>query len=519
MSKKIVGVIRLSRADDDSTSIARQKERIEAWVKFKGWVIVGWAIDDGVSAIKLSPWDRPKLGPWLTRHEEYDVLVCWKLDRLARNTADFVDLLRWADEHTVSIVATDDAIDLSSTTGRMVAQILAVFAEFEGKTIKLRAKQSRDGLVKLGRWYGGTAPYGYKAVKDPTGGHRLQVDTEEKAVVLEAVERAIKGESIRSISLDFTKRGVPRPHAPRKNTTNPEEWTNSSLIGVLRSPALLGQRLHNGEIVRDPDTGLPGQYAEPLITRSEFGRLQVAMDVRSSPHALRHGKVALLRVVYCGECQCIVYRYHSGKKMNYRCRAARTKSNDCSQLSFPLDEVESLVFDEFLAKVGHLEVQHKVYVPASDEQDALETAQSAYKDALEQLSTTKSSSGRKELRETLSVLDGRIEALENQETVEAHYEYEGIGQSYREYFDSLDPEAKGDELRSAGVKAFILRINEQKAIGMVLPKDIEERVKAVSPSVPFPPVVTDWKEVEKITEQAIGILPEDNIGVSNKPLI
>jgi len=476
MSKRVLGVVRLSRENEDSTSITRQKERIEAWVKFKGWVIVGWAIDDGVSAIKVSPWDRPELGPWLGRSHEYDVVLCWKLDRLARNTGDFVDLLRWADDGDVSIVTTDDAIDLSSDIGRAVAQILAVFAEYEGKTIKLRARQSRDGLVKLGRWYGGTAPYGYQSVKDPTGGHRLKVDTKEKEVVLEAVERTIKGESARSIVRDFTARKVPRPHAPRKNTTNPDEWNNSSLINVLRSPALLGQRLHNGDLVRDPDTGLPMQYAEPLITQSEFGRLQAAMDVRSSPHAMRYGKVALLRIVYCGECQDIVYRYHSGKKMYYRCRAARTKSNDCSQLSFPLDEVEYLVFNDFLAKVGHLEVQRKVYVPASDDSEALDMAQSSYEELTARHATLKQGIARETLSKRLSALEELIETLESKETTEAHYEYEGTGQNYREYFDGLGPEAKGDELRSAGVKAFLQRINGHKVLAIVLPDDMEEKI-------------------------------------------
>lgn len=153
----------------------------------------------------------PKLGPWLARGHEYDAIVCWKIDRLARKTKDFVDLLHCADEHDVSIHTTDDEMDLSSDTGRMVAQILAIFADFEGRTIKLRAKQSRDGLVSMGRWYGGVPPYGYKAVKDPTGGWRLKIDAEAKEVVREVATRVTVGESRKAICRDLTARKVPTP--------------------------------------------------------------------------------------------------------------------------------------------------------------------------------------------------------------------------------------------------------------------------------------------------------------------
>jgi Resolvase, N terminal domain len=61
----VYGVARLSKHRDESTSIPRQTAHIQRWTAYKGGKLLGVAADVDVSGKKVSPWDRPELGPVL----------------------------------------------------------------------------------------------------------------------------------------------------------------------------------------------------------------------------------------------------------------------------------------------------------------------------------------------------------------------------------------------------------------------------------------------------------------------
>src|ERR1700752_296289 len=116
-----IGRIRLSVSADESTSVERQRQHIEAWAQLHGHLIVGWAEDIDVSG-KVSPFDTPQFGDWLkNRWPEFDGIVAWKLDRLARNTFGLNDLFRWAHEHGKTVVSITESLDLSTPIGRAIA--------------------------------------------------------------------------------------------------------------------------------------------------------------------------------------------------------------------------------------------------------------------------------------------------------------------------------------------------------------------------------------------------------------
>jgi DNA invertase Pin-like site-specific DNA recombinase len=72
-------------------------------------------------------------------------LIVAKLDRLSRSLLDFAHLMAQADKEGWNIVALDLGVDLSTPAGKMMAQILAVFAEFERNVI---GQRTRDGLAE-----------------------------------------------------------------------------------------------------------------------------------------------------------------------------------------------------------------------------------------------------------------------------------------------------------------------------------------------------------------------------------
>ena len=76
-SLRVLGRIRLSKDEGD------QRESIETWSKMHGHHVVGWAVDSGTSG-SVDPFDSPELGPWLDRHQDWDALVAFRLDRFSR---------------------------------------------------------------------------------------------------------------------------------------------------------------------------------------------------------------------------------------------------------------------------------------------------------------------------------------------------------------------------------------------------------------------------------------------------
>ncbi|MEU4577250.1 recombinase family protein [Nonomuraea sp. NPDC023979] len=471
-TKRVLGVIRLSNLTDDTSSPARQRAKIDGWADLKDAHVVGYAEDLDVSAITKGPWDRPELAAWLDKPDAYDVVVCWKLDRLARNALDFLELLRWADDHSVEIVAIDDGIDLSSDVGRMVATILAVFAEFEGKTMRARAKQAYDHNVKAGKWRGGFLPYGYRPVKADDG-WRLEIDPETSAVLREVVGLVIEGRSINSITRELNRRGVPTSLDVQRVRAGKEPkgalWRVGNLIKLLRSKTLLGQYEAQGseydsptgerKVVRGSD-GMPVQRAEPLISLAEWERLQAALDGNSNKRAgNRKGGSPLLQVAYCAVCARPLYRNPSGHGdwFSYRCSAKAVSGLSCGNGSIRDNVLEARVEEAILERIGHLPRHVKVHVPGEDHSEALEQAQMALTELSEQLGAMTSKSGRQAVLAQITALDERIAKLETMPSRPSSIEWLPTGETFGEHWSRLDTEGRGRFLRSAGVRVEVLK--------------------------------------------------------------
>ena len=98
-----------------------------------------------------------------------DVVVVAKLDRLGRSLLHLLTLMKRLDALGVRVVSASDNIDTKTPAGRMMLQLLGVFAEFERERIRER---SRDGVrrrVEDGGFVCSTPPYGYRTIPDTSG--------------------------------------------------------------------------------------------------------------------------------------------------------------------------------------------------------------------------------------------------------------------------------------------------------------------------------------------------------------
>ena len=87
--------------------------------------------------------DRPELQAAVEFARDGDVLVVTKLDRLARSVRDLHNILARLDEKKVGFRCLDQAIDTTSSTGRLTLSILGAVAAFE---LDIRAERQREGI-------------------------------------------------------------------------------------------------------------------------------------------------------------------------------------------------------------------------------------------------------------------------------------------------------------------------------------------------------------------------------------
>ena len=119
----------------------------------RGWQGVEY-VDHGVSGAKER---RPALDQVIrdARRRKFDVLVCWRLDRLGRNLRHLVTLLDELQALGVSFVSLNEGIDATTPAGRLQLHVLAALAEFERARISERVKagldRARRNGTRLGR--------------------------------------------------------------------------------------------------------------------------------------------------------------------------------------------------------------------------------------------------------------------------------------------------------------------------------------------------------------------------------
>jgi DNA invertase Pin-like site-specific DNA recombinase len=101
--------------------------------------------------------DRPELISCLKALRKGDVLVVWKLDRLARSLKDLVEITTDLNQREIGFKSLTEAIDTTSATGRLVFHIFGALAEFEHSLIRERTIAGLDAARARGR-KGGRKP-------------------------------------------------------------------------------------------------------------------------------------------------------------------------------------------------------------------------------------------------------------------------------------------------------------------------------------------------------------------------
>jgi len=98
--------------------------------------------------------DRPELKAAIDYLRAGDVLVVWKLDRLARSLRQLIETVEGLQEKGIGFVSLTEGIDTTSPGGKLVFHVFGALAEFEREMIRERTKAGLQAAKSRGRRLG-----------------------------------------------------------------------------------------------------------------------------------------------------------------------------------------------------------------------------------------------------------------------------------------------------------------------------------------------------------------------------
>ena len=153
MTKRVALYCRVST---DGQTVENQTRELEAVALRHGWEIVETFTDQGISGAKGRD-SRPGFNALhnAIARKEVDMVAAWSVDRLGRSLQDLIAFLGELHGKGVGLYLHVQGIDTSTPSGKMLFQMMGVFAEFERTMIQERIhaglkRAKADGKI-LGR--------------------------------------------------------------------------------------------------------------------------------------------------------------------------------------------------------------------------------------------------------------------------------------------------------------------------------------------------------------------------------
>ena len=265
-----VGIYVRRSTDDEHQpySIEAQDTRLDAYIGSQpGWRAVARFPDDASGA--TTERDGLQRALAAARAGLIDVLLVYRVDRFSRNLRDMVMLLDELDSAGVVFRSATEPFATSTPMGRMLVQILGMFAQFERDTIIDRVIAGMERKHAKGKWKGGKRPFGYQVDKTT---HTLIVD-EHEAVIVRLIFDLYTKDRLGS-------RAIAKVLNDRGHRTSPGgTWSGHQVIRALNNRVYLGELTFRETTVTDTHA--------PIIDLTRWEQAQAILDARGESHAHR----------------------------------------------------------------------------------------------------------------------------------------------------------------------------------------------------------------------------------------
>ena len=344
--KRAVSYIRVSTREqaqrggsEEGFSLPAQREANKRKAQSMGALVVKEFADRGESARSANRPELQKMLAYLKEDGGIDYVIVHKLDRLARNRADDVEINRAFEQAGVRLVSTSENID-QTPGGMLLHGIMSSIAEFYSRNL---ANEVIKGMGEKARNGGtlGKAPLGYVNVR-ARDEHGREIRTialdEERAplVRLAFTEYAAGNWTVRGLAEHLNNRGLTIPPTARK-PANP--------VSVRLLQTLLRNPYYKG-VISFQGVEYAGAH-EPLVDTVTWQTVQDILTAHTNGERQRMHNHHLKSTIVCGLCGARLLVQHATSRASgtyhYFVCARRHRVHDCTFKAVLIDEVEARV--------------------------------------------------------------------------------------------------------------------------------------------------------------------------------
>ncbi|MCS5585575.1 MAG: recombinase family protein, partial [Pseudomonadales bacterium] len=223
--------------EQEFNSLHAQRDACESYIhsqRQEGWQAIETTYDDG--GFSGGNIERPAL---LRLKQDIadgkvDIVLVYKVDRLSRSLADFVQLVGLFDHHKVAFAAVTQQFNTSTSMGRLTLNVLLSFAQFEREVTSERIRDKIAASKKKGMWMGGRTPLGYR-VED----RKLEINPDEADLVRHFYARYLSLKNVRLLKAELEQQ--------LKDSTSTKHFSRGALYTILKNPIYIGVTSHKGE--------------------------------------------------------------------------------------------------------------------------------------------------------------------------------------------------------------------------------------------------------------------------------
>ena len=266
-------------------------------------------------------------------------IICWKLDRLARNAVDGGSIIWAIKQHGIKVMTP------AQSYAREDDNIILMYIEFgmAQKYVDDLSKNVKRGLktkIENG-WHPGVAPVGYlNHTNKLTGENTLIKDPERFPHIRHMWDLMLTGlyTPTRILDLANNEWGF-RTRPTRKMGGKP--LRRSAIYQIFSKPFYYGWF----EYPKGSGQHYHGKH-EPMITEAEYDRVQVLLGRNGNPRPQSHLEFAFTGLIHCGECKRMVTAEEKHQVMcgNCRFKFAYRKRNVCPRCKTPIEKMLNPLF-------------------------------------------------------------------------------------------------------------------------------------------------------------------------------
>lgn len=356
--KRAVAYIRVSTNEqaEHGYSLGAQKEEIEKFCDRHDYHFMHTYADEGISGkntIKRLGYQQMMKD---ASNGKFDVVIVWKLSRLARNMSDVLKTTESLLKEDITFHSISENFDIETATGRLMLQLLGSFGEFERRQISENVQFSMKSLVRDQKRFAGGRMLGYVSGTTQDGLKTLEIEPEEAKIVQHIFTRYSHGQGYRAIANEINRLGYKTVKGNTFSTTAVKDiLMNKTYVGLL-----VYAKYENWEEKRrkgmNPNPIIVEGSHEPIISETLFNQVQKRLEMETKqPEWNNQGSNLLTGLIKCPECggpmaaSNTTNRLKDGTKRKtryYSCATARNKgAGVCHANSIKAEVAEKFVAD------------------------------------------------------------------------------------------------------------------------------------------------------------------------------